>query len=79
MITSPGRKHFLWAAQCQVDPDDVLQKELEDNAVKAAKELKLERELADAKLKVREEIKNDQENEINKLTQEMKRINENKR
>ena len=36
MITSPGRKHFLWAAQCQVDPDDVLQKELEDKYIKSA-------------------------------------------
>ena len=57
------------AAQTEAEKKEAArQKELEDNAVKAAKELKLERELADAKLKVREDyIKANQGAEANEL------------
>jgi hypothetical protein len=57
------------AAQSEADKKEAeREKELEANAVKAAKELKLEKELADAKLKVREDyIKANQGAQANEL------------
>jgi len=57
------------AAQSEADKkEQERQKELEGNAVKAAKELKQEKELADAKLKVREDyIKANQSAQANEL------------
>jgi len=57
------------AAQSEADKKEAeRQKELEANAVKAAKELKLEKELADLKLKVREDyIKANQSAQANEL------------
>jgi hypothetical protein len=57
------------AAQAEADKKEAeREKELEANAVKAAKELKLEKELADLKLKVREDyIKANQSAQANEL------------
>jgi len=62
-------KAAVTAAQTEAEKkEEERQKELEANAVKAAKELKLEKELADLKLKVREDyIKANQGAQANEL------------